>query len=690
MKRKFQKVFALVLVLALTVGAFTMLSVVAESTEGEIIVYESYTYNDFKPLINSHTAPVKNGYLFAGWFNDDQGDSAIADSGDVKSGTSVYAKFIRADMSRIAVQLDYSSSDPIILSDGSNTASHWSYAISSNMRQNDTNGNPDSHVHVECGRGALRELTFTPSSAVDMSSRTTIQWDICVIESTGVENFEAVKAAYESTMKLTVSDGENTAVIPISQWNVGSTDYRWREVSASLKNSGLNLSHITSFQWCFVPTGTGVNNSLPEKVFVRFDNVKAITKSEISELSDGSDKVTHWVYSGNSSSFGQNEANGNPGNCIHVATGHGALRELTFTPESPVNMVAKSTIQWDMSVYKAEGAVECFNDVKAAYTNTMKLTVSDGTNTAVIPVSEWSVGNATGNNSRWRTIRVSLENREINLSNIVSFQWSTLASTESNDLLATSLPDIVCRFDNVKAIQLRTMRLVSIVDSTHYDTIGFKLYRRTAAGVESSQILSKGTKIYSSLRKYTNETNHVDVGPVSVFGSDATGFKFTTVKVKNITEAHFDSSIIARPFWKTVDGTEVDGLGEFNSVDSYLNRTVNISINTKQAARIAAGMLTVNYDNSKFSYLGADYGRVFSEMSFLNTGSSVKCVGVVGDASANSPNPNDVFVNLKFAKKDGVTLTKGDSSFSVIIGENSFCDINEAFNNSVTAPAIKY
>ncbi len=355
MKKNLTKIFTLMLALALAFSAFAISPLTVDATEGDVKVYDSYSYNDFASLISGHTAPVKTGYLFAGWFNDDQGESAIADFGDVENRTSVYAKFIRADMSRIAVQLNYVS-------------------------------NPESN------------------------------------------------------------------------------------------------------------------------------------------------------------------------------------------------------------------------------------------------------------------------------------------------------PD-------------RTMRLVSIVDSTHYAAVGFKLYRRNTSGVESSQKISNGTKIYSTLRKYTNETTSNDVQPYEVFGSDASGYMFTTVKITNIKEAHYQSSMIARPYWVTIDGTEVDGLGEFNSVYSYINEIVNISINTKQAADIAAGMLTVNYDSTKFEYVGADYGRVFGDMSFSDDGNGTfKCVGVVSDTSTNSANPNDVFVNLKFRIKDGVTLTQGDSAFTSTIAPNDFCDINEVFkdSSSISVPTIKF
>lgn len=241
----------------------------------------------------------------------------------------------------------------------------------------------------------------------------------------------------------------------------------------------------------------------------------------------------------------------------------------------------------------------------------------------------------------------------------------------------------------------KTMRLVSIVDSVRYQSIGFKIYRRSCINGEERLLIDKSIeKVYSKLRKYNDDgSEYEDKTPAEVFGSDAEGYKFTTFKVSGIKEAHYQSLVIAKPYWVTLDGTKVDGLGEFNSVDSYINEIVNISINTKQAADIAAGMLTVNYDSTKFEYVGADYGRVFGEMSFSDGGNgTVKCVGVVSDASTNSANPNDVFVNLKFRIKDGVTLTQGDSAFTSTIAPNDFCDINEVFkdSSSISVPTIKF
>ena len=241
----------------------------------------------------------------------------------------------------------------------------------------------------------------------------------------------------------------------------------------------------------------------------------------------------------------------------------------------------------------------------------------------------------------------------------------------------------------------RTMRLVSIVDSTRYQSVGFKVYRRTTAGIESDQVKKQSTSAYSKLKRYTSEVVSEDKTPADVFGTDADGYMFTTVKITNIKEAHYVSSMIARPYWVTLDGTEVDGLGEFNSVYSCQHEIVNISINTKQAADIAAGMLTVNYDSTKFEYVGADYGRVFGEMSFSDDGNgTVKCVGVVSNASTNSANPNDVFVNLKFTLKADYdsSTDKGKTSFVTTIATNDFCDINEVYkdSSSISVPTIKF
>ncbi len=224
------------------------------------------------------------------------------------------------------------------------------------------------------------------------------------------------------------------------------------------------------------------------------------------------------------------------------------------------------------------------------------------------------------------------------------------------------------------------LRVVSCVDNGTYQGFGFNLYKQidgvetllcrySAGGKNPSETLDR----YTGLYVYSGEEKTVKT-PVDVYGADAEGFYFTTVKIANIPQSVYDSCIFAiRPYWITADGTYVEGLGEYNRVSDGKNGIVNISVNIKKAQEIAAGMLNVKYDAENYTFVSADCGRVFEEMQAVEADGVVKCVGNVADITENSQNPNDIYINLRFQKTG--TPEAGTSTFT--IGAADFCDKDE-------------
>lgn len=272
-----------------------------------------------------------------------------------------------------------------------------------------------------------------------------------------------------------------------------------------------------------------------------------------------------------------------------------------------------------------------------------------------------------------------------------------------NDTIAAKfirvdMSGIACQLNLDKNNKTRDMRIVSLVDSNNYSAVGFNVYgREDGAPVSekwlmysySSNSKAESTKVYSGLKVYSDAENYTVKYPADVFGSDATGFKFTTMLLSGIPDTDYDTIVAIKPYWITKDGTYVEGLGEFNRVNDYTNGIVNVSVNLKQATAIAGGMLEVTYTDD-FTYVGADYGHVFEEMEIANIEDGIiRCVGNVEDI-ANSINPNDVYVNLRFTKTNpNSELTAGTALFTVTVPEKGFCTIDEA-DAKVYAPSVKY
>ncbi len=251
------------------------------------------------------------------------------------------------------------------------------------------------------------------------------------------------------------------------------------------------------------------------------------------------------------------------------------------------------------------------------------------------------------------------------------------------------------------------LRVVSLVHSTNYEAVGFNVYGRhdnDGDGVYTEWLMYKydskntnkaqSTKVYSGLQVYKMQdgvaVKDYVATPATVFGVDEseTEFKFTTMNLLGIPAASYDTIVAIKPYWITLDGTVVEGMGEFNRPQDSIDKIVNISVNLKDAEAIAAGMIDIEYDKSLFTYEGAEYGRVFKEMNVSQNDNVIKCVGNISEIK-NTDVPNDVYVNLKFKKTDANNLAVGTANFEVTIPKNGFCDIDEKIT-TVNAWDVKY
>lgn len=210
------------------------------------------------------------------------------------------------------------------------------------------------------------------------------------------------------------------------------------------------------------------------------------------------------------------------------------------------------------------------------------------------------------------------------------------------------------------------IRVVSAVDCTDYATVGF---RYDVGNKQPEEIASVScTKVFSSLK-----SSGKDVTPSQLMGAKAAYFishRFTRIK-----EASFDGTIYIRPFWVTLDGTTVEGLGKYVHVEDGYDGYITVPVNLYEAEAIAAGVAEITYDNTKLKLKDVETGRVFEEMAHADKGASVKVVGNVKTITSNATNSNDIFVSLRFEKLTEENLN-GTLKFTVT-GED-FCDNLEA------------
>lgn len=211
------------------------------------------------------------------------------------------------------------------------------------------------------------------------------------------------------------------------------------------------------------------------------------------------------------------------------------------------------------------------------------------------------------------------------------------------------------------------LKVISSLDSTNYKSYGFEmevvLLNDDGTYNRSVDIASEDsfTKAYETFSVYKEENDEVvQVGqpyePEKVFGSAST--LFTTWGVSKIKGTQYSAIIAIKPCWTTIDGTKVYGLTKYAHVEDGLLRTdadgsfryLNVPVNLRYAEAlddgVAAGVLSVSFDDEKMTYADVEGGRVFNEMAWAEKTDSVKLVGNTSDIS--DKNLSDIYANIRF------------------------------------------
>lgn len=193
-----------------------------------------------------------------------------------------------------------------------------------------------------------------------------------------------------------------------------------------------------------------------------------------------------------------------------------------------------------------------------------------------------------------------------------------------------------------------SMRLITTVDNLKYQKVGFKI------------TVGNTTKTYETKTVYKTITSKtsglgVEYGP-SIFDDKST--YFATATMINIPNKGFAKGIFITPYWVTLDGTTVEGVGRYARVeDSYYDggkTVVNVPVRLYTDKNVAAGQVTVNYDKDTYKYIGTetgDLGDVFEELYVNDNGAGkVTCVGNASEI--RDVKADGLLVSLRFVRKD--------------------------------------
>ena len=241
------------------------------------------------------------------------------------------------------------------------------------------------------------------------------------------------------------------------------------------------------------------------------------------------------------------------------------------------------------------------------------------------------------------------------------------------------------------------MRVLSSVDSGDYQNVGFEII----LGNEGTTTLDVEpiTKVYAGLKLSATDTDDKIIRPNNVFGEAAN--YFTALDLKDINIKSFSSKIYIRPYWTTLDGTKVEGLAKNVRVEDkytdyrYLSMPVNLLTDGASPKEIAAGILEVSYDATKFEVATdangkarIDTGRLMSEMEYNiilpaegETMGKIVFSGNV-ETAKGVKEADGLFANIRFIRKDGY---KDANEADLLIDKEvqSFCDWNETLQTVI-------
>lgn len=122
------------------------------------------------------------------------------------------------------------------------------------------------------------------------------------------------------------------------------------------------------------------------------------------------------------------------------------------------------------------------------------------------------------------------------------------------------------------------MRLVSSVDSLDYRKVGFKVYFNGA----ENPVDIYTSKVYERIVASAESGVDYNYSPKVV---DTDSEYFVTATLLNIKDSNFNKSFYIRPYWITLDGTEVYGENRFVTVeDGYSASIINLPVKMDEAS----------------------------------------------------------------------------------------------------------
>lgn len=234
-----------------------------------------------------------------------------------------------------------------------------------------------------------------------------------------------------------------------------------------------------------------------------------------------------------------------------------------------------------------------------------------------------------------------------------------------------------------------SMRLLTAVDSVAYQEIGFEILygANEVKGTDTKPI----TKVYRQMKMTSNE-QETPVSAKETFGEAAE--YLAALDINTINQGSFASKIYVRPYWKTLDGTKVEGLSKNVRVEDkykdnrYISVPVNLLTDGVNSVSVAAGQIEVKYNKEKFKVATdtegnakIDTGRLLKEMDSRVDADAGKIIFVGNAASVEDIIKADgLFANIRFIRNTGYDNAK-EADLEIEKKTIMFCDWDESEKN---------
>ncbi len=263
---------------------------------------------------------------------------------------------------------------------------------------------------------------------------------------------------------------------------------------------------------------------------------------------------------------------------------------------------------------------------------------------------------------------------------LAKFVPAYILSVKAQNYVKTAWTDATNKINSAVASNLTTTRLVTSVDSSDYQTVGFKIIKQGESAVKDVTV----SKVYNYLSVVENDKKFTGE---KLFGAGAR--HCAVLELNKIPETAWNQYTYVCPYWVTPDGTEVTGLPKYVRVDDGLDGYITVAVNLKTAEPVAAGVVNVDYNESVLAFNEHYAGKVFQEMEVADKGTSVKCVGNVENIAENK-NANDMYIGLRFQIIDENFELGVSEKLNFAMSEVDFANINEELVDTINVWDVQY